>query len=98
MIDWLHTAWILLSFSDNGASFDVTLPQNLAPGGYLIRHEIIALHLAEQIGGAEFYPMCTQVTIGGNGNGVPSPTVSFPGAYSDTDPGIYDPTVSQYPT
>ena len=32
--------------------------------------------------------------IGGNGNGTPNPTVSFPGAYSDTDPGIYDPDVS----
>lgn len=46
------------------------------------------------MGGAEFYPMCTQVMIGGNGNGVASPTVSFPGAYSDDDPGIYDPDVS----
>lgn len=23
-----------------GAAFDLTLPQNLAPGGYLIRHEV----------------------------------------------------------
>jgi hypothetical protein len=81
-------------FSGSGDSFDVTLPQNLSPGGYLIRHEIIALHLAVSIGGAEFYPMCTQVMIGGSGNGTPNPTVSFPGAYSDTDPGIYDPDVS----
>lgn len=76
-----------------GDGFDVVLPQNLAPGGYLIRHEIIALHLATSVGGAEFYPSCTQVQIGGNGNGNPSPTVSFPGAYSDQDPGIYDPNV-----
>ncbi|THH28726.1 hypothetical protein EUX98_g5466 [Antrodiella citrinella] len=76
-----------------GDGFNVVLPQNLAPGGYLIRHEIIALHLATSVGGAEFYPSCTQVQIGGNGNGSPSPTVSFPGAYSDTDPGIYDPDV-----
>ena len=57
--------------------------------------QIIALHLAVSVGGAEFYPMWAQVMIGGNGNGSPSPTVSFPGAYSDTDPGIYDPDVSQ---
>ncbi|KAJ3551901.1 hypothetical protein NM688_g4443 [Phlebia brevispora] len=78
----------------NGDAYEVTLPQNLAPGGYLIRHEIIALQLATSLGGAEFYPMCTQVMIGGSGNGVPSPTVSFPGAYSDNDPGIFDPNVS----
>ncbi|TCD66356.1 hypothetical protein EIP91_001462 [Steccherinum ochraceum] len=77
----------------SGSAFNVVLPQNLAPGGYLIRHEIIALHLATSMGGAEFYPSCTQVMIGGNGSGSPSPTVSFPGAYSDSDPGIYDPDV-----
>lgn len=75
----------------------MTLPNDLAPGGYLIRHEIIALHLATSMGGAEFYPMCTQVTIGGSGSGAPSQTVSFPGAYSDSDPGIYDPTVRAQP-
>ena len=45
------------------------------------------------MGGAEFYPVCIQVDIGGNGNGVPTPTVTFPGAYKDDDPGIYDPDV-----
>lgn len=96
--------------SGNRDVYQVTLPQNLSPGGYLIRHEvsfsqyvtcsdselffqIIALQLAVSVGGAEFYPMCTQVMIGGSSSGTPSPTVSFPGAYSDTDPGIYDPNV-----
>jgi len=76
-----------------GESYTITLPQDLAPGGYLIRHEIIALHLAVTMGGAEFYPSCTQVLIGGSGGGSPNGTVSFPGAYSDSDPGIYDPSV-----
>ncbi|CAL1697126.1 unnamed protein product [Somion occarium] len=83
--------WYQMDIS-KGASFDVSLPQDLAPGGYLIRHEILALHLAVSMGGAEFYPSCTQVQIGGNGSGKPNATVSFPGAYSDSDPGIYDPT------
>ena len=72
----------------NGDSFDVTLPQNLSPGGYLIRHEIIGLHLADTVGGAEYYPSCTQIRVGGDGTGAPSDTVSFPGAYSASDPGI----------
>ncbi|KAF4585189.1 hypothetical protein EYR40_002026 [Pleurotus pulmonarius] len=71
----------------NGAPVSFTLPANLAPGNYLLRHEIIALHLAPK---AEFYPSCTQIKVGGNKNGVPkaSELVSFPGAYQDSDPGI----------
>ncbi|KAI0816878.1 glycosyl hydrolase family 61-domain-containing protein [Trametes gibbosa] len=79
----------------NGDSYTLTLPQDLAPGDYLIRHEIIALHLAVDKGGAEFYPSCTQVRVGGTGSGKPTDadTVTFPGGYSDDDPGIFDPTV-----
>lgn len=86
-------AVFLPSVLGSGDSFDVDLPQNLSPGGYLIRHEIISLQGGVSMGGAEFYPMCTQVMIGGSGNGSPSPTVTFPGAYSDSDPGIYVPGV-----
>jgi len=73
----------------NGNSLTVPLPSDIKPGDYLVRHEIIALHLASE-GKAEFYPSCTQVRVSGNGNGVPSQTVSFPGGYSDSDPGIFD--------
>lgn len=73
-----------------GAVATIKLPSTLAPGNYLIRHEIIALHLAENEGGAEFYPGCAQLTVGGNQNGRPGDDemVVFPGAYTDTDPGI----------
>lgn len=77
----------------NGKPVTLSLPTNVAPGDYLIRHEIIALHLAVTLGGAEFYPSCTQVRIGGSQTGTPNQTVSFPGAYNDNDPGIYDPNV-----
>jgi len=71
------------------------IPSNLAPGNYMIRHEIIALHLATSFNGAEFYPGCAQLRVGGSQTGVPkdSDLVSLPGAYSDNDPGIFDPTV-----
>lgn len=79
----------------NGGTYSMTLPSNLAAGEYLVRHEIIALHLATEEGGAEFYPSCSQITVGGNESGVPSDDdlVSLPGAYSDADPGIFDPDV-----
>ncbi|KAF9501049.1 hypothetical protein BDN71DRAFT_1439291 [Pleurotus eryngii] len=75
----------------NGGTAIVTIPSNIAPGNYLIRHEIIALHLAVTEGGAEFYPSCTQIAISGNGSGRPKSQdlVSFPGAYKDDDPGIF---------
>lgn len=76
-----------------GDSVTVSIPQDISPGDYLIRHEIIALHLATSVGGAEFYPSCTQVRVGGSGTGQPQSTVLFPGAYSDTDPGIYAPDI-----
>jgi hypothetical protein len=77
----------------NGSPVTLTLPANIAPGQYLVRQEIIALHLATTLGGAEFYPSCTQINVGGSQTGTPNQTVLFPGAYSDTDPGILDPTV-----
>ena len=79
----------------NGGVYSTNLPENLAPGQYLVRHEIIALHLATQKGRAEFYPSCQQINVGGSGTGVPTQDelLSFPGAYSDDDPGIYTPDV-----
>ncbi|KAF9488787.1 hypothetical protein BDN71DRAFT_1477620 [Pleurotus eryngii] len=77
----------------NGAPATVPIPSNLAAGNYLLRHEIIALHLGTSLGGAEFYPSCTQITVTGNGNGQASKNelVSFPGAYKDNDKGIFFP-------
>ncbi|KAG6370607.1 glycoside hydrolase family 61 protein [Boletus reticuloceps] len=83
----------------NGRPANVTLPSTLQSGQYLIRHEIIALHLATTMGGAEFYPSCTQVNVSGDQVGIASTNeeVTFPGGYSDNDPGIYDPTVFDTP-
>ncbi|KAJ7062206.1 glycoside hydrolase family 61 protein [Mycena amicta] len=86
-------------FAQAGIPANVTLPSTLAPGNYLIRHEIIALHLATEKGGAEFYPSCTQLRVGGSGTGAPTADelVELPGAYSDTDPGIFVPDVFNTP-
>lgn len=64
-----------------------TVPKNLAPGEYLIRHELLALHQANN---PQFYPECAQLTVTGSGTLVPSSSwlVSFPGAYSASDPGV----------
>ncbi|KAL0948850.1 hypothetical protein HGRIS_008971 [Hohenbuehelia grisea] len=63
------------------------IPSCIAPGQYLLRHEIIALHAAGSYPGAQLYMECAQLQITGGGSTSP-PTVSFPGAYKGSDPGI----------
>ncbi|CAG8628788.1 5892_t:CDS:2 [Acaulospora colombiana] len=79
-------------------TLSVTLPKNLPAGQYLIRHELIAMQLGMSPGGAEFYPACVQIDLSGpevSSAELPkgSDVVTFPGGYSDTDPGILDPHV-----
>jgi len=98
----LYLVWHML-LTVNGNTTSVTLPQNIAPGDYLLRHEIIALHLGNEPGGAEFYPSCSQLRISAPNNTdalsvQPSQTVSLPGAYSDQDPGVFVPTVRTIPS
>lgn len=64
------------------------LPSCIAPGQYLMRVEIIALHSAKNQGQAQFYQSCAQINVSGSGTFTPSSTVSFPGAYKANDPGI----------
>jgi cellulase len=68
---------------------DVKIPTDLPAGDYLLRAEAIALHTAGSAGGAQFYVTCFQLTVtGGSASGSTPATVSFPGAYKSTDPGI----------
>ncbi|KAK9383135.1 glycosyl hydrolase family 61-domain-containing protein [Kockiozyma suomiensis] len=68
-------------------SWTVTIPSDIHPGYYILRHEILALHRAYEKNGAEFYPMCTNLLITGKGSAEPV-GVSIPGAYHSSDPGI----------
>ena len=68
-----------------------TIPSCIPAGYYLVRHETIALHAAYAYPGAQFYPGCHQLEVTGGGSTSPSGLVSFPGAYSSSDPGVvYD--------
>ncbi|KAJ6007856.1 hypothetical protein N7540_011832 [Penicillium herquei] len=66
----------------------ITIPTDIAAGNYVLRHEIIALHGAEDLDGAQNYPQCINLNVTGDGTATPSaePATSF---YKDTDPGIY---------
>ena len=43
----------------------MTIPKELENGDYILRHEIVALHLADKKGGAEFYTSCIQLRVKG---------------------------------
>ncbi|KAK1624729.1 fungal cellulose binding domain-containing protein [Colletotrichum phormii] len=67
---------------------DVPISRDIADGDYLLRAEVIALHAAGASGGAQLYMTCFQLLVsGGTGTAKPA-TVSFPGAYKASDPGI----------
>ncbi|KAK0717754.1 endoglucanase-4, partial [Lasiosphaeria miniovina] len=89
--------WASNHLAANNNSWEVGLPLGLAPGPYVLRHEIIALHYAAQPGGAQNYPLCVNLWVQGAaapGNskttrpfdlaaGIPATQM-----YKDTDPGI----------
>jgi len=81
-------SWAVDAMIAGGGWHDFTLPSCVAPGQYLMRVELIALHSASIQGEAQFYVECAQIEVTGSGTNLGSNHVSFPGAYSATDPGI----------
>ena len=47
----------------NNFTWVVKVPEALAEGAYVMRHEIIALHVAEQLDGAQAYPQCVNLRV-----------------------------------
>jgi hypothetical protein len=65
-----------------------TIPASLAPGNYLIRHELLALHQAYT---PQWYAECAQLQVTGSGTATPSGSylTSIPAYASANDPGVY---------
>jgi lytic cellulose monooxygenase (C1-hydroxylating) len=80
--EWAATAMIA-----NNNTWVTTVPSNIAPGNYVFRHEIIAMHAAGQTNGAQNYPQCFNVEITGSGTENPVGVLATE-LYSPTDPGI----------
>ena len=72
----------------NNNSWTVEIPPSIATGNYVLRHEIIALHAANSLGGAQNYPQCISLAITSSGTTNPSGELAT-SFYSETDPGIY---------
>ncbi|KAK6530987.1 hypothetical protein TWF281_007814 [Arthrobotrys megalospora] len=69
-----------------GAWWKVTVPPTIAAGEYLLRHEILGLHVASIPNEAQFYPSCVHLRVTGGGSDNPS-GVALPGAYDPQDTG-----------
>ncbi|CRL17393.1 Cellulose-binding domain, fungal [Penicillium camemberti] len=65
----------------------VEIPPDIAPGAYVLRHELIALHSAGTEGGAQNYPQCFNLQITGSGSEQPAGVLGTD-LYSPTDAGI----------
>lgn len=51
----------------NEFTWRVKVPDDLAEGAYVLRHEIIALHVADEVDGAQAYPQCVNIRVRGGG-------------------------------
>lgn len=86
--------WAVDRIIANQGKISCAIPSWVAPGDYLIRAEIIALHegetsyLANNARGAQFYPSCAQVKVTSGGSTQPGQNYNFVGGYTATTPGI----------
>lgn len=70
-----------------GNRWTVTIPSSIVSGNYVMRHEIIALHSANNRDDAQNYPQCLNLEVTGDGSASPEGTLAE-ALYKDTDPGI----------
>lgn len=82
----VNSGWAIATLVGGNKGWTSKIP-NLAPGNYLIRHELIALHQANN---PQFYAECAQLQVTGSGTGVASGSylASIPGYVSQNDPTI----------
>lgn len=73
----------------SGNKWTINIPSFIAPGNYVLRHEIIALHEGGRQGGAQNYPQCINLKVTGSGTNTLSGTGTlYNKLYTQTDPGI----------
>ncbi|KAM5345981.1 hypothetical protein ACJ41O_011842 [Fusarium nematophilum] len=81
--------WATDKLRENGGTNTATIPASIAPGKYVIRNELIALHRA-QLNEPEFYMQCGNIEVTGSGtddlssSGVPASQL-----YSTADSQIF---------
>ncbi|KAI4720423.1 glycoside hydrolase [Aureobasidium sp. EXF-10727] len=86
--DSVSGTWASNKLIADGFKWDVKIPDSIASGNYVARHEIIALHSANNIGGAQNYPQCINLEIKSSGSDEPEGVVGT-SLYTAQDKGIY---------
>lgn len=71
----------------NNNSWMVEIPKSIAPGNYVLRHELMAMHGAQSKGGAQNYPQCFNLKVTGPGTDKPKGTLGTK-LYTPDGPGI----------
>lgn len=71
----------------NNNSWMVEIPKSIAPGNYVLRHELMALHGAEMEDGAQNYPQCFNLKVTGSGTAKPDGTLGTE-LYKPTEAGV----------
>jgi Auxiliary Activity family 9 (formerly GH61) len=81
------SGWDIAKLVGGNKQWTSTIPAGLAPGNYLIRHELIALH---QANAPQFYAECAQLVVTGSGTAQPdaSHKAAIPGYCKQSDPNI----------
>lgn len=85
--DAASNSWASDDLIKAGNSWTVTVPEDIAPGQYVLRHEIIALHSAQDANGAQNYPQCINIEVTGSGTAEPA-GVKATELYTAKDAGI----------
>jgi len=88
LLDSAKDFWAPNLLIQNNLTWAIQIPDSIAPGNYVLRHEIIALHAANNVGGAQNYPFCFNLAVSSSGSDKPQGQ-RIQGMYKSTDPGIY---------
>lgn len=74
--------WAQKEMMNNNYTWTVTVPEGLKGGAYLVRHELISLHVPFT---PEFYPECAHLFVEGDGDAAPGEEylASIPGVWTE---------------
>jgi len=98
-IDYETQEWAAAKMVADGNVWTTHVPENLAPGNYVFRHETISLHGGGSANGAQAYVQCFNIAVTGSGTKqLPAGTLGI-NLYKATDPGVlFSPyqTITEY--
>lgn len=79
--------WASDQILENSLTWEIKIPEGTPAGNYVLRHEIIALHSANQANGAQNYPQCVNIQVTGGTGSFPEGTAGT-ALYTSSDAGI----------